>query len=197
MLPGTTAYADTAYADTLRTRIAAEPRLRARRRGRVARIASSTLLAGVVLLILAGTVGMALGAWRFTVIDTGSMRPTLNPGDVAVLTSEPTTDLQKGQIVAFHPPGEPHLTVMHRAVSIERRSNGVVIQTKGDANNAKDQWHAHIVGNTVWHEDLKIPMLGYLAVWSQQRPVRLGVLILIVALIVSMLLRSIWRPSSR
>jgi signal peptidase len=162
-----------------------------------ARVVSSILLVSVVLLILAVIVGVVLGLWRFTVIDTGSMRPTLNPGDVAVLTSEPTADLQKGQIVAFHPPGEPRLTVMHRVFSIERTRTGVVIQTKGDANNATDQWHAHIVGDTVWHEDLKMPKVGYLAVWSQQRPVRLGVLTVIVILVVSMLLGWIWRPTSR
>jgi signal peptidase len=163
----------------------------------VARVVSSILLGSVVLLILAAIGGMALGLWRFTVIDTGSMRPTLNPGDVAILTSEPAADLKKGQIVAFHPPGEPRLTVMHRVFSIDRRSKGVVIQTKGDANNATDQWHAHIVGDTVWHEDLKVPMVGYLAVLSQQRPVRLGVLIVIVILVVSMLLGWIWRPNPR
>jgi signal peptidase len=153
------------------------------------------MLTSVVLLILVVIVGMVLGAWRFTVIDTGSMRPTLNPGDVAVLTSEGTTALRRGQIVAFHPPGEPRLTVVHRVFSFQRASNGVIIQTKGDANNATDQWHARIIGNTVWRESLKAPKLGYLAAWSQQRPVRLGLVIVIVVLLVSMLLGSIWRST--
>jgi signal peptidase len=155
------------------------------------------MLGSVVLLIAAAVGGMMLGLWRFAVIDTGSMRPTLNPGDVAVLTSEPTADLRKGQIVAFHPPGEPHLTVTHRAVSVEHTKNGVIVQTKGDANNARDLWRAHIVGRTVWHETFRLPKFGYLTVWSQQRLVRFGLLIVIVILIVSMQLGWIWRPSSR
>ncbi len=159
------------------------------------RALASIMLGSVVLLILAVVVGMVLGLWRFAVIDTGSMRPTLNPGDVAVLTSEPTADLRKGQIVAFHPPGEPHLTVTHRAVSVEHIKHGVIFQTKGDANNARDAWRAQISGNTVWHEDFKLPKLGYLAVWSQQRLARFGLLSLIVILIVSMQLGWIWRPS--
>jgi signal peptidase len=141
--------------------------------------------------------GTVLGAWRFTVIDTGSMRPTLNPGDVAVLTSEPTADLKRGQIVAFHPPGEPRLTVTHRVFSIHRAPDGIIIQTKGDANNATDQWRARITGNTVWHESLKMPKIGYLAAWSQRRPVRLAVLVVIVISIVSMSLGRVWRPVSR
>jgi signal peptidase len=207
MPPRVTAYTDKQplsipAAPSRRTRewgrdIPAAPRGRARRRGRVTRIVSSVMLGGVVLLILVVVVGMVLGAWRFAVIDTGSMRPTLNPGDVAILTSEPTANLHRGQIVAFHPPGEPHLTVTHRAVSVKQTRNGVIFQTKGDANNARDQWRAHIVGNTVWHEALRLPKFGYLVVWSQQRPVRFGLLGIIVILIVSMQLGWIWRPASR
>jgi signal peptidase len=155
---------------------------------------SSVLLAGVVLVILVAIVGMVLGAWRFAVIDTGSMRPTLNPGDVAVLTPEPTVALRRGQIVAFHPPREAALTVVHRVFSLRRTRGGVVMRTKGDANNAPDQWSARIVSATVWRESLKAPAVGYLAAWSKQRPVRLGILIVIVILGVSLPLGRIWRP---
>jgi signal peptidase I len=185
-----------AYPDIQPIRILTEPRPRARRRGGVTRSVSSVLLGSVVVLILVAIVGMVLGLWRFTVIDTGSMRPTLNPGDVAILTPERPADLQKGQIVAFHPPGEPRLTVIHRAFSIDRASNQVIIQTKGDANNATDQWRAHIVGHTVWREKLKLPALGYLAVWSKQPSVRVAVLSVVVILLVSLLLGWIWRPNS-
>ena len=207
MPPRVTTYTDTQplsipAAPSRRTRqwgrdVPAASRGRTRRRGRVTRVISSVMLGGVVLLILTVVVGMVLGLWRFVVIDTGSMRPTLNPGDIAVLTSEPTADLREGQIVAFHPPGEPHLTVTHRAVSVERSRHGVIIQTKGDANNARDPWRAHIVGDTVWHEDFKLPKFGYLAVWSQQRLARFGILSVIVILMVSILLGWIWRPTSR
>jgi signal peptidase I len=184
-------------------RILADPGRRTARRATTApglrittaRVLSSVMLTSVVLLIVVVIVGMVLCAWRFTVIDTGSMRPTLNPGDVAVLTSEPTTALRRGQIVAFHPPGAPKLTVLHRVFSIDRASNGVIIQTRGDANDATDQWHARIISKTVWRESLKAPKLGYLAVWSQQRPVRFGLVIVIVVLLVSMLLGSIWRSA--
>jgi signal peptidase I len=185
------------YTDTQPIRILAEPGRLARERVGVARVVSSILLVSVVLLILAVIVGMVLGLWRFTVIDTGSMRPTLNPGDIAVLTSEPTADLRKGQIVAFHPPGEPNVTVMHRAVSVKQTKSGVSFQTKGDANNARDSWRAHIVGNTVWHEDFRLPRLGYLAVWSQQRLTRFALLGIVVTLMVSILLGWIWRPTPR
>ncbi len=164
-------------------------------RSGVARIASVTVLIGSVVLIVAASAGIVLGAWRFTVIQTGSMRPTLNPGDVAILTSEPVNDVKRGQIVAFHPPGEPQLTVTHRVFSINRAHGAVIIATKGDANSAVDHWHARLTGSTAWRETAKVPMMGYLAVWSYQRPVRLGVLAVIVLLVTSMLLGSIWRSN--
>jgi signal peptidase len=191
MLPQTATYTGTQPAPFL-----TEPQRRIEGR-RPARLISSALLVSVVLLILAAVAGMARGAWRFTVIDTGSMRPTLNPGDVAVLTSERNTDLKLGQIVAVHPPGESRLTVMHRVSSVQWTRNGVVIQTKGDANDSVDPWRARIVGKTVWRESLKAPMVGYLAVWSQQRPIRLALVIVIVTLVVGTLLGWIWRPVSR
>jgi signal peptidase I len=178
-------------------RIPATTERSGRRRLGVTGLFSCMLLSAVVLLIVVAIGGMTLGLWRFTVIDTGSMRPTLNPGDVAILTSEPLAALRRGQIVAFHPPGEPRLTVVHRVYSLRRVRGSVVIQTKGDANNATDPWHAHLVGDTVWRESLKASKLGYLSVWSGQRPVRLGLLIVIVVLLTGTLLGTIWRSSPR
>lgn len=183
-------------------RPAAEPALgepeRAGARGMgIARPVSCALLFSVVLVILVAIAGMALGLWRFTVIDTGSMRPALAPGDVAVLTPEPLAELRRGQIVAFHPPGEPRLTVIHRVFAIHRAGSDTVIETKGDANNTTDAWHARLVGDKVWRESTKVPLLGYLSVWSAQRPVRFGLLIAIVMLLVSAMLGAIWRSSPR
>jgi signal peptidase I len=184
----------TPYPGAQPLRVPSQPPRRRRAAVGITAALSSTLLAGVVLTILLAIAGMLLGAWRFAVIDTGSMRPTLNPGDIAVLTSEPTAKLKQGQIVAFHPPREPTLTVIHRVFSLQRTPAGVVIHTKGDANNTPDQWSAQIAGATVWHETLKAPAVGYLATWSKQRPVRLATLIAIVILAVSLPLSRIWRP---
>jgi hypothetical protein len=85
--------------------------------------------------------------------------------------------------------------VVHRVFSIHRLRGGSVIQTKGDANNTTDAWHARLVGATVWHESVKVRGLGYLAVWSGQRPVRFGLLTAILILVVSTLLGSIWRST--
>jgi signal peptidase I len=102
------------------------------------RHSSTSLLIVVVILVVVGGGGVAAGVWRFATIDTGSMRPILEPGDVAIMRPEPLSQLRVGQIVAFHPPGEPTVTVIHRVVTIDRHGRGAVIQTKGDANDAID-----------------------------------------------------------
>jgi signal peptidase I len=161
------------------------------------RTASSILLAVVVLLVVTAVAGMALGRWRFAAVDSGSMRPALDIGDVALLSSERTAELRRGQIVAFHPPGQRRLTVIHRVIVVERTQGGVVIRTRGDANDVADAWRAHILGDVVWREQLKVPLLGYLASWSQLLMVRLAVLIALVALLVRAGMGWIWRPRER
>jgi signal peptidase I len=177
-------------------RIPAIAGVRTRRRHMTTRIAASALLGFTVLLVIATAVAMALGLIRFTVVDSGSMRPTLNPGDVVLLRSEPPSALADGQIVAFHPPGESHVTVIHRVRSIDRAPSGIMIRTRGDANNATDPWRARVAGATLWRASLTIPWAGYLVVWSKQPAIRMGVLVVLLTLVVGILLTWIWRPSA-
>jgi signal peptidase len=169
---------------------------RARRGARTARILCAGLPVAIAAMIAVATAGTMLGAWRFAVIDSGSMRPALDPGDVAVLTAEPIGDVRRGQVVAFHPPGES-FTVTHRVYSIEHTPAGLVIQTKGDANNAVDQWRASLTGRTVFHETMRLPKLGYLVVFAEQRVVRFLFLLAMVAIAAMTALSSIWRPAPR
>ena len=186
-----------AYSEAQPMRILVASGGRARRGERAVRIVCSLLLSCVVLAVVVTTAAMGLGLVRFTVVDSGSMRPTMNPGDVVVLTSEPAAALAVHQIVAFHPPGEPNLTVIHRVRSIEHTRLGVSFRTKGDANNAEDPWRATILGDTVWREHFRIPWAGFMVVWTQQPAIRVGVLAVMLTVLVSIALGWIWRPTSR
>jgi signal peptidase I len=185
------------YQDIQPLRLPAEQRSRVRRAGTLLGLISTLTLTCAILLVVVAAVAMVLGLARFTVVDSGSMRPTLNPGDVVMLTSEPAADMAVGQIVAFHPPGEPKLTVIHRVRAIRDTRSGIIFRTKGDANNAADPWRAKIIGNTVWRKELKVPWLGYPVVWSQRPDIRMAVLTLALALAVSLVLAWIWRPTAR
>jgi len=185
------------YQEIQPLRMPVEQRSRVRRAGTVLGLISTLTLTCAIVLVVVAAVAMVLGLVRFTVVDSGSMRPTLNPGDVVMLRSEPAADLALGQIVAFHPPGEPKLTVIHRVRAIRDTRSGIVFRTKGDANNAADPWRAKIVGDTVWRKDLKVPWLGYPVVWSQRPAIRMAVLTLMLAVAVSLVLAWIWRPAAR
>ena len=153
---------------------------------------SGALLGAVTVALLVGATGVLAGLWRLVTVDTGSMRPTLNPGDIAILASEPIASVKVGQVLAFHPPGEPNTTVIHRVISLELRDSGAVIQTQGDANNAADQWHALLGGQVAWHEIARVRGVGYVAAWVQLPALRLAILVVIALLMLSLGLRRIW-----
>jgi signal peptidase I len=191
-------YVETATQEPIQPlRMLIEPPRPKHRRAKAAWAASSIMLGCVVLVVLLATLALALGLGRLAVIDSGSMRPALNPGDVAVLTPERTAAVADGQIVAFHPPGEPRVTVIHRVQRIRRTRTGIIIRTKGDANDVADPWRAKIVGGAVWRETARLPWVGFPVVWSQQPFIRMAVLALMLMLIVSIVLAWIWKPASR
>jgi signal peptidase I len=188
---------DVAYGQAQPLRMLVEPRSRPRRRGGVFGILATMLLACSVLLVVLTAAAMVFDLLRFTVVDSGSMRPVLNPGDVVVLRSEAPSQMAVGQIVAFHPPGERHVTVVHRVRAIRRTGRGIIFRTKGDANNAFDPWRAKIAGDIVWRESMRVPWLGYLVVWGQRPAIRMAVLGLMIGVLVMLVLGWIWRPVPR
>lgn len=66
---------------------------------------------------------------------TGSMRPGIQPGDLALLRPVPSQEIRDGDIIAYLPP-DRSVPVMHRIVSLT--PEGIV--TKGDANSVTDPW---------------------------------------------------------
>ncbi|GDY31626.1 signal peptidase I [Gandjariella thermophila] len=96
-------------------------------------------LARVVLGALAGLLLWAqlpvltLG-WAATVVQSGSMRPALLPGDVVLYQPLRGRVPAVGQIVLAHDPGRPADLLTHRVVG----ARGDEVITKGDANSTPD-----------------------------------------------------------
>jgi signal peptidase len=98
----------------------------------------------VVLVLLALAVVLAVipalnGGKALTVL-TGSMSPTIQPGDVAVVFPvESFEEIELGDIVTFMPKPEDPTLVTHRAVSWGSSADGErILITRGDANGADD-----------------------------------------------------------
>jgi signal peptidase len=107
------------------------------------------VLVGLLLFILLSEVGLL--PFRFVYLFSGSMRPTYQPGDLAVVFEQKDMVVKPGDVVLFTSPIGP---TIHRVVSIE---NGQ-ITTKGDANNAVDlEKITKVEGKVLF----MIPKLGY------------------------------------
>lgn len=117
----------------------------------------------VVLAIWAMLPSVALG-WSPVVITSGSMQPTIQPGDI-VVASTPEPLLGKGTVVVFEDPARGGL-ITHRIWSA--RTNGEYI-TKGDANQQPDSTpltDADIRGIG----RLLVPLVGLPGLWLRTNP---------------------------
>jgi len=107
------------------------------------------------IIIAGGILFLLVTGGRLTVVTSGSMTPTLNVGDIVVVT--PAQNLQNGTIAVYV--GERSL-VIHRIVGTTMGNNGTVLYIfKGDANNNVDPNpvpRKYIVGKM----SFKIPSVG-------------------------------------
>lgn len=92
----------------------------------------------LLVVVLAGVAAIGLYSWghgyRAYVVHTGSMMPTLNPGDLVI--DKPATHLAAGEIITFRHSRLSTDVVTHRITNVR---DGY-IDTKGDANRTPDVW---------------------------------------------------------
>jgi signal peptidase I len=154
----------------------------------------------VTLAVLAFTV-LAVGPhvldYRTMTMLTGSMSPVIDPGDVTIVTPIPVQDVATGMIIAYHIPIDDHHLVSHRVVSVEHGTDGsVMVQTRGDANDAADPWQAILQGDTAYQVRAVIPDLGH-AIQALRTPVISQALVYgAPTLLAGWLLLTIWRPTT-
>lgn len=178
---------------------AAEQAQPAKRRGVLGRMWSVfttlVLVAGVFALLFM-TVGPRVLHYRTATMLTGSMVPTINPGDIVLDTQEPSADIAIGQIISYHIPIDDHRVESHRVIWVRHLPGGAVLfRTKGDANTAPDPWTAKVETPTVWRVRTVLPLVGSVIRALRQPIVHLLLAIALPAVLVLMLMVSIWRPS--
>jgi signal peptidase I len=122
------------------------------------------------LIVALGVVAVGIGILvfvanlHFQTVTSGSMRPTVSPGDMAITQAVPASSLRVGDVIVFFPPTSSTEPLMHRIVSLD---NGA-IKTRGDANNVDDPWQVTLKGTTAYRMVAVVPFLGWLT--ELQRP---------------------------
>ncbi len=118
------------------------------------RKALHTALIIINLAIACGIIFLLVTGARLTVVTSGSMVPTLNVGDVVLVT--PARELQNGTIAVYF--GERSL-IIHRVIDIVQDNDTKFYIFKGDANDAADPNpvpQKYVVGKMT----LKVPLVG-------------------------------------
>jgi signal peptidase I len=153
------------------------------------------MVAGALLaLLIAGP--LALGDHPQTDL-TGSMEPTISPGDVLINEQIAPGEAQVGDIVTFRDPEHQSKLITHRVVSKTRLKDGhYAFVTQGDANNTQEHWRVPVNGE-IGRVAYTVPWVGNIAVFARTK-LGMGLLIgipLLLILIEEMM--RIWRPRTR
>ena len=147
---------------------------------------------GVILLGLIVVLSFAQnlpipGNFKSLVVMSGSMTPKIPVGSVAIV--KPAADIKVGDIVTFKDPREPKNLITHRIVEIGENE---IIKTKGDANNAPDNWEVR-KGDVVGKFLFSVPLLGYAVDFAKRPP---GFLLLILLPAILIIVNEIWAIKS-
>jgi len=117
-------------------------------------------VASCLLFLLAVGVGPWTGAYRTVTVLTGSMRPQMPAGSMAVLVPVSPASVKVGDVITYQAPIADHRVVTHRVVKIVEPGPHPVVSTKGDANVSPDAWEARLTGSPVWRRTAVVPYAG-------------------------------------
>jgi signal peptidase len=115
----------------------------------------------LVLIVWAST---GLLGFYPTIIASGSMTPTLNPGDIAIVIATPPKTIKIGDIIQYQTTAEA--PTIHRVIDKYESAGLTWFITQGDANNAPDDPinERQITGKVI----LTIPKLGWISIYLKE-----------------------------
>ena len=121
---------------------------------------------------------------------TGSMQPSLKPGDLVITQQTKAAELASGDVISLIDQSSLQ-TYMHRIVQIENGNQEIVIHTKGDSNPVQDAAVAKVQSTTTISRSIAVvPGAGGVVNYFTQTQGRLLSLGLIVFSALILVLRN-------
>ncbi|MCE4614351.1 MAG: signal peptidase I [Desulfurococcales archaeon] len=113
-------------------------------------------------LVFVGLIWLSNGllGYQVVVVTSGSMRPGIDVGDLAIVKLS-QSDYSAGDVILFR---MNNGYVLHRIHDVSKVDGATYIHTIGDANGEVDPWEVssnQVVGNMIF----KVPKLGWLTIW--------------------------------
>jgi len=161
---------------------------------RILNVVGLIVLIAVVVPFLVYAVPQAVSADHSYVVLSGSMEPTMSPGDVIIVNDVDASQIQKGDIITF---GAPTPTT-HRVIEVREQDGTRTFVTKGDANEDADQTSVtpdQVQGKvmSVGGQPLVIPYIGYIIRFASTQ---MGIVVFLVIPLVLLVVSEIWNVLS-
>jgi signal peptidase len=155
------------------------------------RFAGMTAAGFAIGIVLALAAPLAFHA-RPLVVLSGSMEPALGTGDVSVVRTIAPLDARPGDIVTFRDPDNADRLITHRVRAMHAEGSDVVFRTRGDVNNASENWQvssSEEIGRVIY----RIPKLGWVLMYARSQGLFVLMLGGALALLLVLELTAIWR----
>src|SRR5437764_11566080 len=157
----------------------------------VARV-TTALVAGAIVTLVAAYAGLLVAGYKPVAVYSGSMRPTLGVGSLAVDKVVDARHVRVGDVITFDDPYVTGRLVTHRVARIVPTEHGLAYRTKGDANTTRDPWAIRL-DDKVGRVAFDVPLAGYVLWYAHTREIRALLLAVFAAFVLVAALRRIWR----
>ena len=157
--------------------------------------AAAGLFSGLAAAGVLAYLGLIVLGYKPAVVYSGSMVPTMRVGSIAFDRSVPSSSVRVGDVITFSDPYVQGRLVTHRVIRIFHTHRGLAYRTKGDANASRDPWTIRLTGR-VGREAFSIPYAGYALWYLHTREIRSGMIALAALLLLTWMLRRIWRTEA-
>jgi signal peptidase I len=150
------------------------------------------LLSGSVVAFVVAYAGLTVAGYKPVAVYSGSMRPTIPVGGLALDRAISAGKVRVGDVITFSDPYVRGRYVTHRVVAILQTPRGLAYRTKGDANPGRDPWTIRLDGQ-VGRVAFTVPVAGYVLFYAHTREIRSALIALAAILLLIGTLRRIWR----